>query len=300
MLVIVTLVIFIIVDFILSYKDFKASNYKIVDVLRLDQSTKNLFTNIYSFNQTNDSKIALREAVETNSHLIKRLLCPPVGIHLHEPIADFFLDNFFLKKGFITHQAKANAITIVCVFMSFPIFFLLIRESNQVCCRRLACVLFQIRNILDFMDGKLARHGKLKTSQSQHLDYDVGRIYDAFGSSFPTFFFLLGSFFFILNTLNVLHGFNEQEIRGLNIFYRSIHRSILWLKNKLFSCDKKTATITLKVELLKNVYYCLTLFLIYIILAGIVWNKVLDSNKFVYGDYQIFVAVSFDFIMDAI
>ena len=32
---------------------------------------------------------------------------------------------------------------------------------------------------------------------------------------------------------------------------------------------------------------------------GIFWNKVLDSNKFLYGDYQIFSAVIFFFIFKA-
>ena len=277
------------------FDEIKAINKRILTSFNFKFQQHSHF---FSLNLTNNSQTILEQLKENNSLLIKKLLCPPVGIYLHEPIAHFFLSNFFSKNEstYISNKTKANLITTLCVLVSLPIFILLVQDSSKTKFRRLACILFQTRNVLDFMDGALARFDEKKMSLEP--DFDVGRIYDAFGSSCPTLFFLLGSYIFILNTLNIINGVEEHEINKLDFFYRNLHRVMNWLSNKLVSTYKFQITnTTSKLDHMKEVYYNLTKFFIYIILAGIVWNKVLDSNKFIYGDYQIYIAVSWNFCL---
>ena len=273
---------FILSDFLLSYEDVKTTNQQLVDI---STSPK-----LFSVNKTKLFHNLTKEAKHNNIRLIKKLLCPPLGIYIHEPIADFFLNLLLFSKSFnfISNQTKANLITITCILMSFPIFILLNKDSDKQFHRRLACVLFQVRNILDFMDGKLARSDKnLKNEQ----DFDMGRVYDAFGSSFPTLFFLLGSYIFILNTQNISYCAIEQsEISKLNPYYRTIYKLMKAIKNRFGVVDKYSVP---KVAIIKEIYCGLTLFTIYIIAAGIAWNQVLDSNKLIFADSRVFKEVSF-------
>jgi hypothetical protein len=275
---------FILSDFIISYEDVKTTNKQLVDILK--SSTQKLF----SINKTKNVHNLTNEAIQNNNRLIKKLLCPPLGIYIHEPLAEFFFNILLYSKSlnFISNQTKANLITITCILMSFPIFILLNKDPDKQFLRRLACLLFQVRNILDFIDGKLARSDKnLKNEQ----DFDMGRVYDALGSSLPTLFFLLGSYIFILNTQNISNCAIEQnEISKLNPFYRTINKLMKAIKNRFGVIDKYSVP---KVAIIKEIYCSLTLFTIYIIAAGIAWNQVLDSNKLIFADYRVLKEVSF-------
>lgn len=272
---------FILSDFILSYEDVKTTN---IDILKTSTPLKSS-----SINKTKNVQNLTKEAIHNNTRLIKKLLCPPLGIYIHEPIADLLLNLLLYSKSFnfISNQTKANLITITCILMSLPIFILLNKDSDKQFHRRVACILFQVRNILDFMDGKLARSDKILKNEQ---DFDMGRVYDAFGSSLPTLFFLLGSYIFILNTQNLSNcAITQNEISKLNPYYRIIYNLMKAIKNRFGVVDKYSVP---KVEILKEVYCSLTLFTIYIIATGIAWNHVLDSNKLFFADNRVFKEVS--------
>jgi len=271
---------FILSDFLLSYEDLKLSNKHLTRIsLSLEKALR-------SKNKTDNYQNLTNEATKNNFKLIKRLLCPPFGIYVHEPIADFFLENVFLQKSFnmISNKTKANLITITCILISFPIFLFICLDSNKHYYRKLACVLFQIRNILDFLDGKLARSDKTTANKQS---FDSGRIYDALGSSCPTVLFLLGSYLFILNNLDIFNSVHESnDTNKLNFYYKTVHKLFKWVRNKVGLDEKNAQPIFLRLDLVKEVYCSLTIFTIYIITAGVVWNQVLDSNKHAYANYQ--------------
>jgi hypothetical protein len=271
---------FILSDFLLSYEDLKSTNKHLTRIsLSLEKPLR-------SKNKTENYQNLTNEAAKNNFKLIKKLLCPPFGIYVHEPIADFLLENVFLPKSanIISNKTKANLITITCICISFPIFLFICLDSNKHYYRKLACVLFQIRNILDFLDGKLARSDKNATNQQR---FDSGRIYDALGSSCPTLLFLLGSYIFILNDLDIFNSVHESnETNKLNFYYKTIHKLFKWVRNKVGIGEKNAQPIFLRLDLVKEVYCSLTIFTIYIIIAGVVWNQVLDSNKQAYANHQ--------------
>ena len=285
-------VLFLIFDFILIYSQLQF-NIREMKELNLEKSFKYLHTNmnIYSFNQSKANPMLIKQVTNKNFKFLKELMEPPAGNYLHEPIANFFL-NFFLipySHNFLSYRSTANFITSICLLISIPIFALLMIGLNDTFYRRMACVLFQIRNVLDYMDGNLARLDK----KFDGTNFDFGRAFDGYGSSFPSFFLIVGSYVFILSNLNLSDS--DASIIKIDFLYGNLYKIVEWLRVKLRLDCKTVYTITTKLDVIKDVYFKLILFIVYIIAAGITWNNVYDSNVKLYGDYLEIDGVRFFF-----
>ena len=293
----ILLVIIAVLDLTRCYNELNEMSLEVVKRLDLKKSLHySRYSSIFAFNQTKQNTLALKQIVQKNKEMIKNFIVPSLDVYVHEPIADFLLEMFLISKNSSTalfsHRTKANLVTIASCLLAIPIFCLMIHDTSRIGFRRLACALFQTMNVLDFMDGTLARLDMPPTSTNK---FDYGRIFDAVGNTLPTFALLMGSYVFILNSsANILHNTNNQDMNKLNVYYRNLHKLVLWLKSKFAS---KSSPIIVgdklfRLDALKEVYFTLTLFMFYFITAGTFWNKVLDSQQYLYGDYQIKCAVT--------
>jgi len=259
------------------------ANLNELEKLGLERSTKFKNINIYSFNKTKSNEILIEKAMKNNFKLMKRLMEPPFGNWIHEPLGSFFLNKFLIPiapNSLFSYKDMGNFITTLCLLTFLPIFVYLIIGLNNRNYRRLACCLFQIRNILDYMDGNLVRLSQTK-EKALGGQRNFGRLFDEYGSRFPSIALLIGSYVFIFYELNV----EQKDLKKLNCFFSNMYQLIHWLKNKLGLANKNFNTTTINNVLLKEIYFKMILFIVCIILAGILWNSVYDSNTIFYGDY---------------
>lgn len=280
-LIAISSILFIVIDLMLN-KLVLNDNLNVLKKLGFERSLKFRNLNIYLLNETKLDKNLIEKTVKNNFKLLKRLMEPPAGNWIHEPLGNFFLNKILMlmiPENLVSYQSLGNFITSICLFLFLPILFFLIIGLNDIFYRRLACFLFQMRNVLDYMDGNLIRLGK--NTNASETNSDFGRLFDEYGSRFPSISLLIGSYVFIFYSLIV----EENEIKDMECFFSIFYKLIRLLKKKLGLVNNDFKTTTVNRYSIKEIYSKMILFIIYIIFAGLIWNNVFDSNKKFYGEY---------------
>jgi hypothetical protein len=192
--------------------------------------------------------------------ILKNSISPFYDQYISQPVSEFILNDFFFinlyqknntKIDFARFKLRADLLTLTSILISIPSVWLL--ASDDINYRRIACVSFQLKNILDYVDGPLARmnsysnhSNKITIFGIQNIDY--GHLFDSLSQTLPTIFLIIGSFRFIYMKLNdyfMIAKTSQQEI--FNIKKR------ICLYSAIFVFD--------------------------IIFSGIIWNMVLSKYK---------------------
>ena len=173
---------------------------------------------------------------------IKKSLVPVSDTYFQTPIAQIFFNIFFSDSAqnySISFKTIADLVSLFSVLLGIPMFILLLNGKSLHL--KLACVLFQIKSILDCIDGPIARKDLNKLDSNQAFDY--GRLIDGIGSTIPTFLFLFGAYIHIFKHTSYFICYNEalplthaasSRKPKLNCFY-----SILLKIFKLLSIETK-------------------------------------------------------------
>ena len=280
-LIVIFSALFIVIDLMLNRLVLKA-NLNELEKYGLERSSKFISSNVYLLNETKSDKSLIQKAASNNFKLMKKLMEPPAGNWIHEPLGHFLLHKILIPiipTSFVSYRNLGNFITSLCLLSFLPIFVFLIIGLNNISYRRLACCLFQMRNVLDYMDGNLIRLDENILVYENNSDY--GRLFDEYGSRFPSIALLGGSYVFIFFGLNV----ENNELKNTGCFFSNMYKVIRWLRKKLGLVNNNFNLATVNGGLLKEIYFKMIMFIVYIILAGIIWNHVYDENLMFYGDY---------------
>ena len=126
--------------------------------------------------------------------------------------------------------------------------------SEDLNYRRIACVTFQLKNIIDYIDGPLARmastsnHSNMINLLGNNKRIDYGHLFDSLSQTLPTIFLIIGSFRFI-----------QMKLNDYFLITKSSQMEIVNIKKRIYS------------------YW--TIFLFDIIFSGIIWNMTLQKYK---------------------
>jgi hypothetical protein len=232
----------VLVDLVLCYTNFVQSNQ-----IRRNASTST--TGPFSsgrFKDVDDWKIE-----------IKSLLLPITG-YVQELFANCF---YFLCLQPILHwfdtKTLANLVTLSYTLISIPQIWLLSNVFGDNG-RQIACLLFQIRNILDYVDGKVIRNGDHIQAEFHTTDSNEhGRLIDAAGNVISLLCFFTGSFSYIWKSV-------QKQSHSM------IHSSAL-------SFNSNTIHVTRNRIVILNI----TLFLVYFIIAS-AGKSFLFAKKFMF------------------
>ena len=132
------------------------------------------------------------------SHDVKHMLLPLTNNYAQEPISKLLYNLIFMHINLNKH-ILANLITFTYTFMSIPTIWLLSRvERKHHLYRQIACLIFQIKNIMDCLDGMVIRKGKVKYYDNKGYTVDNGQIIDGVANAISTICFFIGTFFYIM------------------------------------------------------------------------------------------------------
>lgn len=285
------LLFFLFLDLNFKSEQFHEINNLLIKNLKLESKTE---SNKFNINNINNVTQILSQV----SDKIKIFNNPPFGDHLNEPCAVIILKFFFYinetghfsPKSFrIRNQLQynaykiANMITLFSIIITIPSIFLLASDNWKK--RLFACIAFQMKNILDYIDGPIIRNF---TTPNVSMSFNLGRFLDGLASGTSFFFFFTGSCIYIFRSLDlVMLSLSRQEYNRLNIFHKfwygisnfffrmfSISNLNLYSKLPQNNIDSKD-----KIRLVKEVYNKITIFLVYFFLSGIQWNWNLDNYR---------------------
>ncbi len=187
-------------------------------------------------------------------HNIKHFLTPMTGNYIQEPISKVLYNLFFANINANKHDL-ANFITLTYTLISIPTIWLLSKvERKYYLCRQFGCLIFQIKNVMDYLDGAVIRNGKTKNYDINGYQVDNGQIIDATANGISTFCFFIGTFFYII------------------IKYSKKSNSMIVEDSE---DDCKLANDIKKYDRLSLVVYIL-MFLIYFVISSLGWNIVLE------------------------
>ena len=91
-LIFIFTIFFISIDLMLNRLVLSVNLHEL-EKLGLEKSTKFKNVNIYFFNKTKSNEILTEKAAANNFKLMKRLMEPPFGNWIHEPLGRFFLNK---------------------------------------------------------------------------------------------------------------------------------------------------------------------------------------------------------------
>lgn len=278
---------FIYLDLKSNYLRYKQLNYDLTNKLKLEPLHRSNYF-YFRLNDNNNSSLEHVNFLFKNvSFAIKAFITPISGDYIQEPISDFILKHFLLNllnNSFLSGQTQANLVTLVAILICIPCTWLLADTENSRK-RKLACLLFQFKNLLDYIDGPLVRASGAQVNK-------WGRVYDAIGNFVPTVFFIIGSYVFILKSLNMTQLSLKNEIyKQLNVYYRFLYNFINFLSKK-FKINNSNRTLPLngssdstKTQL-QQVFLRLTLFVICFIMSGSMWNTFYEKYVNIFAKYD--------------
>ena len=204
-------------------------------------------------------------------HEVKHMLMPITGNYIQEPISKFSYNLIFSHINLDKHFL-ANLITFTYTFISIPAIWLLSRvERKYILYRQLGCIIFQARNIMDYLDGAVIRHGKTKTYTQTGYIVDNGQLVDGIANALSAMCFFIGTFLYILRkytkTTNSPDNFEADEVNDYNKLTNEFNRKY----------DRSTLVVLI------------LLFLIYFIIASLGWDIVLGvyTKEVIYN--QVYV-----------
>lgn len=131
---------------------------------------------------------------------IKNIELPLLGYYLQEPLSNILYNYLFKNLNIylnVTKQTIAYLVTLFYALISIPQFFLLI-NTDKPYKRKLACLLFQFKNILDYTDGALSREFINETND--HPKNNYGHLADGIANALSAILFIAGSFIYIIRT----------------------------------------------------------------------------------------------------
>ena len=233
---------------------------------------------------------------------IKKSLVPVSDTYFQTPIAQILFNIFFSDSAWsysISYKTIADFVSLLSVLLGIPMFILMLNDKSFNL--KLACVLFQIKNVLDALDGPIARKDLDKLDSNQKNNY--GRLIDGIGSTIPTFLFLFGAYIHIFKHTIYFNCYNEalplthasNRKPKLNCFYsillkifkllsgetkRNDSNEIIKINNKALQINDANESDNQEHVHLKSLFFHLTLFTAYFVLAGIGWNRTLDKYKY--------------------
>lgn len=230
-----TLIFIIIKDFIQNYKFLLLLNFN------TSQSTTN----------------------NVSESILKSSLSPFYDQYISQPVSEFILNDFFFinlytktnatnKIDYTRFKYRADLLTLTSILISIPSIWLLASEDLNY--RRIACVTFQLKNIIDYIDGPLARmastsnHSNMINLLGNNKRIDYGHLFDSLSQTLPTIFLIIGSFRFI-----------QMKLNDYFLITKSSQIEIVNIKKRIYS------------------YW--TIFLFDIIFSGIIWNMTLQKYK---------------------
>lgn len=286
------LILYLFFDLNFKYKQFQEINEYLFKNLKLEAKTE---SNIFTIKNPNNATQILSEL----SYKIKVFNNALLGDHFYEPCASVILKYFFniSENGFSnpirsSNQFQtygyiiANLITLTSILISFPSIILL--ASNDWKKRLFACFAYQLKNILDYIDGPIIRN---YSASNVTTSFNLGRFLDGLGSGLSFFFFFIGSCIYVFRSLDLISiSISGQELNRWNIFHKFWHClsnflfklfkiSNLNLFSKLHQNSSDSKDYIFKIKLVKEVYNKITIFIIYFILSGIQWNWNLDKYR---------------------
>jgi hypothetical protein len=202
---------------------------------------------------------------------VKHFLMPLSGNYIQEPISKF-LYNFIFSHINIDRYVLANLITFTYALISIPVIWLLSKtERKFLLYRQLGCVIFQARNVMDYLDGAVIRNGKVKSVNKGDSIIDYGLIIDALANAVSALCFFIGTFLYIWKKYS-------QKLED------SAEKFIV-------DIDEKTTT-TSKYDKSKLVSYIFS-FLVFFIMASLGWDFVLTiyTKEVIYNQVIYFVKI---------
>jgi hypothetical protein len=191
--------------------------------------------------------------------ILKHSLSPFYDQYISQPISEFILNDFFFinlyqknntNVDYSRFKLRADLLTLSSILISIPSIWLLASDDSNY--RRIACITFQLKNIIDYIDGPLARMDASNRSSFIAIfgnkKFNYGHLFDSLSQSLPTIFFIIGSFRFIK------------------------------IKLKEYFMITNTSQVEV-VEIKKRIYSYSAIFLFNIILSGVLWNMVFNKYK---------------------
>ena len=248
-LILCLLVFFFIIDSTIEYHKFTTTN----KLVRYE---------IEKFNQT--------KSAEYWTVRIKETILPATGYYLQEPLSKLSYHLFFsdMHKLFgISRKVLANIVTVFYGLGSLPFIWLLSRtEPVDANFRKIACILFQIKNCLDYLDGEIVRNNENKIIEYKGI-IDYGQIFDGVFNFVSTFAFLVGSFLYIWKC----HKADQSKDYEANI---PINISLETPFRKMNKINSKEFKVLVKISI----------FILYFLIASIGWNYTLTkyTNSILY------------------
>ena len=193
------------------------------------------------------------------THEVKHLLSPMTGNYIQEPISKFIYYLIFAHLN-VDKYFLANLITFTCVVISLPNIWLLNKvERKYIMYRQLGCMIFQIKNILDYLDGAVVRNGKATNYSQTGFKVDNGHLIDSTANAVSTLCFFIGTFLYIL----------RKYTKSTNL------RDDIQL-DEVDDCNKLTNEFNRKYDRHKLLIY-LFLFITYFIIASLGWDIVFET-----------------------
>ena len=200
-------------------------------------------------------------------HEIKHFLMPISGNYIQEPISIFLYRTIFMHIN-LNGYVLANIITFTYTFISIPLVWLLSKvERKYLLYRQVGCVIFQLRNVMDYLDGAVIRGGKAKSYNDNRYIVDNGQLVDGVANALSTVFFFFGTFLYI---------------------WHRHHK----LKNESANSDSNFDDIERKYETSKLIMYIIS-FLIYFVIASLGWDIVLGvyTKEVIFNQVKIFIFI---------
>jgi hypothetical protein len=231
----VGLIVVVLIDLILCYSNFTRNNQ-----IKHNATRAAFPTRVDGFVEFVEWKIEIKSLILPITGQMQEWLADGLYVYLISPIQHFF-----------NPKILANCVTLFYVLISIPEIWLLANTANS-CGRKVACGLFQLKNVLDYVDGKIIRNGSRRvTSETDSNKH--GQLIDATGNVVSLLCFFVGSFIYIWKC-------KKRQNQAM-------------MHSGVFSSN------TMRVEITRNriVLVNVALFLIYFIVASAGWNMVLAN-----------------------
>lgn len=176
----------------------------------------------------------------------------------------------------ITRKTLADLLTLSYILFSIPTVWLLANiDSKKLVYRQIACGLFQLKNIIDSVDGQVARGGEKIVYEKNKFKIDGGFIFDAAANGISAICFFIGSFIYIWRR------YSSSSVDKCD--YEKLELAM----DK--SCEKSNS-INNKKYTKKQIGFYIIAFIIYFIISSAGWDLVWSvySKEVIHNQVSLF------------